>query len=133
MKVGFFAILLLLICSCAKEKSATPYISLQNTKWNWISTTQDSTFYEDTTSSSNSQVLNFIDYKNIDWKRNDSVFYNGLFVTHTKMSVLTGTNKLIMDLDGISNGFIIERLVDTLWIREDIANGSKTYRYIKMN
>lgn len=133
MKVGLFVILLLLICSCAKEKSATPYISLQDTKWDWISTTQDSTFYEDTASSSNSQVLNFIDYKNIEWKRNDSIFYNGLFVTHTKMSVLTGTNKLIMDLDGISNGFIIDRLVDTLWLREDIASGSKTYRYIKTN
>ena len=133
MKFGFFAVLVLLICSCAKEESATPYISLQNTKWNWVSTTQDSTFYEDTVSSSNSQVLDFIDYKSIDWKRNDSIFYNGLFVTHTKIAVLTGKYELIMDLNGISNGFIIDRLVDTLWIREDIASGSKTYRYIKAN
>lgn len=133
MKFGFFAILFLLICSCAKEESAVPYSSLQNTKWNWVSTTQDSTFYEDTASSSNNQVLNFIDYKNLDWKRNDSIFYNGLFVTHTKMSVLTGTNKLIMNLNGIPDGFIIDRLVDTLWIREDIASGSKTFKYIKTN
>ena len=133
MKVGFFAILVMLICSCAKEESATPYSSLQNTEWNWVSTTQDSTFYEDTASSSNSQVLNFIDYKNIDWKRNDTVFYSGLFVYKSKLSVLTGTHELIMNLNGISNGFIIDRLVDTLWLREDIASGSKTYRYIKMN
>lgn len=133
MKFGFFAVLVLLICSCVKKESATPYISLQNTKWNWVSTTQDSTFYEDTASSSNSQVLDFIDYKSIDWKRNDSIFYNGLFVTHTKIAVSTGKYELIMDLNGISNGFIIDRLVDTLWIREDIASGSKTYRYIKAN
>ncbi len=132
MKFGFFAVLALVICSCKKEES-TPYSSLQNTKWNWVSTTQDTTFYEDTASSSNSQILNFIDYKNMEWKRNDSVFYSGTFVYNSKESVLTGTYKLIMDLNGIPDGFIMNRLVDTLWLQEDIASGSRTYRYLKTN
>lgn len=132
MKFGFFAVLALVICSCVK-KEATPYSSLQNTKWNWVSTTQDTTFYEDTASSSNSQFLNFIDYKNMEWKRNDSVFYSGTFIYKSKESVLTGTYKLIMDLNGIPDGFIMNRLVDTLWLQEDIASGSRTYRYLKTN
>ena len=132
MKFGFFALLIVILCSCKAEK-ATPYSSLQDTKWNWVSTTQDTTFYEDTASSSNSQFLYFIDYKNMEWKRNDSVFYSGLFRYNSKVSVLTGTHKLIMDLDGIPTPFIIDRLVDTLWLREDIASGSKTFRYLKTN
>lgn len=132
MKFGFLVLFFLIICSCKTEES-TPYSSLQNTTWSWVSTTQDSTFYEDTASSSNSQVLTFIDYKNLEWKRNDSVFYAGLFVYHSKVSILTGTHELIMDLNGIPYGYIIDRLVDTLWLREDIAGGSKTYRYLKTN
>jgi hypothetical protein len=132
MKVGFLGILVLMICSCAK-KEATPYSSLQETKWNWISTTQDSTFYEDTASSTNSQFLYFMDYRSMEWKRNDSVFFNGVFRTSTKASVLTGKNQLIMDLDGSQMAYVIVQLNDTLWLREDIASGSRTFRYLKTN
>ena len=131
MKFGFLAILMIIICSCKKEK-ATPYISLQDTEWNWISTTQDSTFYEDT-ASSNSQHIKFVDYKTIEWKRNDSVFFSGNFIYKTKESVLTGSKKPIMTLNGMSYGYVVTQLNDTLWLREDIASGSRTYRYLKMN
>lgn len=132
MRFGFLVIISLLFCSCKKEETV-PYISLQNTSWDWISTTQDSTFYEDTATSLNSQFITFIDYKNMDWKRNDSVFYNGLFICKTKVSVLTGTHEMVMDLSGVSKSYVVDRLADTLWLRENVASGSRTYRYLKTN
>lgn len=128
MKLGVFAIVLVVLCSCAKNE-AEPSNNIEG-NWKWISTTQDSTFYEDTSSSSNTQNLNLIDYKNIDWKRNDTVYYNGIYTYSAKTSALLGVKKLIMKLSGISYGFMLNHTGDTLWIQED-RTGGFTYRFLK--
>ena len=128
MKFGVFGLLVLLLCSCSKEK-AVPSINIEGT-WKWISTTQDSTFYEDTASSSNTQILHLIDYKNMDWKRNDSTYYNGTYLYGMKKSQTLGLNKPTMTLSGISYGFMLNLTKDTLWIQEDRTGGA-TYRFLK--
>lgn len=129
MKIGFLGVLLLVLCACKKKDDFVPSNNLEGT-WTWISTGKDSTFYEDTASSSNNQILNLIDYKNIDWKRNDTVYYNGIYLYSVKQSVTLGTNKMIMDLSGIPYGFMLNRSADTLWIQEDRVGGY-VYRFLR--
>lgn len=129
MKIGFLGALLLVLCACKKKDDFVPSNNLEGT-WTWISTGKDSTFYEDTASSSNNQILNLIDYKNIDWKRNDTVYYNGIYLYAVKQSVTLGTNKMIMDLSGIPYGFMLNRSADTLWIQEDRVGGY-VYRFLR--
>lgn len=128
MKIGFLGALLVVLCACKKEDDFVPSNNIEG-KWTWISTAKDSTFYEDT-SSSNNQILNLIDYKNIDWKRNDTVYYNGIYLYEVKQSVTLGTNKMIMNLSGIPYGFMLNRSADTLWIQEDRVGGY-LYRFLK--
>lgn len=129
MKFGVFGILVVLFCSCAK-KVAEPSNNIEGT-WKWISTTQDSTFYEDTATSSNNQILNLIDYKNMDWKRNDTVYYNGIYTYGHKVSTTLGVKKLMMKLSGIPYEFMLNHAGDTLWLQEDRVSGF-TYRFVKV-
>lgn len=128
MKFGVFGIIVVMLCSC-KKNEAEPSNNIEG-NWKWISTSQDSTFYEDTATSSNNQVLNLIDYKNIDWKRNDTVFYSGIYTYGVKTSTLLGVKKLIMKLNGIPHQFMLNHSGDTLWLQEDKVNGF-TYRFLK--
>ena len=128
MKFGVIAILACVFCSCVKEQ-VEPWNNLKGT-WNWISTTQDSTFYEDTASSSNTQFLNVSDYKNMEWKRNDTVFYSGLYTTLKKVSTVTGSQELILKMNGIQQELILNRHQDTLWLQENINSG-RIYKFVK--
>lgn len=128
MKFGVFGILVLVLCSCGKD-AAEPSNNIEGT-WKWISTTKDSTFYEDTANSSNDQILDLIDYKNIDWKRNDTVYYNGIYTYGPKTSTLLGVKKLMMKLNGIPYEFMLNHTGDTLWLQEDRVDGY-TYRFFK--
>lgn len=128
MKSGVFGLLVLLLCSCGKD-TVEPSNNIGGT-WKWVSTIQDSTFAEDTASSSNSQVLTIVDYKNMDWKRNDTTYYQGVYIYGMKMSQILGVNKLTMKLSGISYGFMLNHVADTLWIQEDRVGGF-TYRFYK--
>lgn len=127
MRIGVFG-LLVLLCSCGKD-TVEPSNNIEGT-WNWVSTIQDSTFAEDTASSSNRQVLTIVDYKNMDWKRNDTTYYQGVYIYGMKMSQTLGVNKLTMKLSGISYGFMLNHVGDTLWIQED-RTGGFTYRFLK--
>lgn len=127
MRIGVFG-LLVLLCSCGKD-TVEPSNNIEGT-WNWVSTIQDSTFAEDTASSSNRQVLTIVDYKNMDWKRNDTTYYQGVYIYGMKMSQTLGVNKLTMKLSGISYGFMLNHVADTLWIQED-RTGGFTYRFCK--
>lgn len=127
MRIGVFG-LLMLLCSCGKD-AVEPSNNIEGT-WNWVSTIQDSTFAEDTASSSNRQVLTIVDYKNMDWKRNDTTYYQGVYIYGMKMSQTLGVNKLTMKLSGISYGFMLNHVGDTLWIQED-RTGGFTYRFLK--
>jgi hypothetical protein len=129
MKFGVFGILIVLFCSCAKD-NVEPSNNIEGT-WKWISTTQDTTFYEDTATSSNTQILNIIDTKHIDWKRNDTVFYNGTYTYAPKTSVTLGVTKLMMKLTGIPYEFMLNHPGDTLWLQEDKVSG-RTYRFVKV-
>lgn len=129
MKFGVFGILVLVFCSCVKNKNPKTINSLEGT-WGWISTTQDSTFYEDTASSSNSQLITIVPTKNIDWKRNDSTFFLGVYSYVSKTSIATGNKELVMRLGTISLDFVINRQLDTLWLQEDNVGG-KIYKYIR--
>lgn len=130
MKIGILGALILVLCACKKEEDFVPRNNIEGT-WNWISTSKDSTFYEDTATSSNKQVLNLIDYKNIDWKRNDTVYYNGIYHYAFKESAtLLGTSKWIMDLNGIPYGFMLNHSGDTLRLQEDRVGGY-VYRFLK--
>lgn len=128
MKFGVFGLLVLLLCSCGKD-TVEPSNNIEGT-WKWVSTIQDSTFAEDTASSTNRQVLTIVDYKNMDWKRNDTTYYQGVYIYGMKMSQTLGVNKLTMKLSGISYGFMLNHVGDTLWIQEDRAGGF-TYRFYK--
>ena len=127
MKFGVFGLLVLLLCSCVKDK-AEPSNNIEGT-WKWVSTVQD-TIFEDTASSTNDQVLTLVDYKNIDWKRNDTTYYNGIYLYGMKTSQTLGVKKLIMNLSGISYGFMLNHHGDTLWVQEDRAGGA-THRFYK--
>ena len=129
MRVVVFTILALTVFSCTKQET-TPSISLEGTSWNWVSTIQDSTFYEDT-SSVNTQLLTFTDYKNFEWKRNDTVFTSGTYLYGMQQSVLLGKKKFIMSLQGIQTPFIFTRSVDTIWMEEDKASGGVRYRFFR--
>ncbi|WP_430405445.1 hypothetical protein [Fluviicola sp.] len=122
MKIGFWGVLVLVLIACKKEEDFVPHNNIEGT-WTWISTAKDSTFYEDTATSSNNQILNLIDYKNIEWKRNDTVYYSGIYLYAIKESATLGTNKWIMDLSGIPYGFMLNRSADTLWLQEDRVDG----------
>lgn len=128
MKIGVFGLLVLLLCSCGKD-TVEPSNNIEGT-WNWVSTIQDSTFAEDTASTTNRQVLTIVDYKNMDWKRNDTTYYQGVYIYGMKMSQTLGVNKLTMKLSGISYGFMLNHVGDTLWIQED-RTGGFTYRFYK--
>ncbi|WP_343634992.1 hypothetical protein [Fluviicola sp.] len=128
MKFGVFGLVVLLICSCGKD-TVEPSNNIEGT-WRWLSTVQDSTFGEDTSTSSNTQVLNLLDYKNMDWKRNDTTYYNGVYIYGMKMSQTLGVKKLMMKLSGISYGFMLNHVGDTLWVQEDRVGGF-TYRFYK--
>jgi|GEM_PF-6959896 len=129
MKIGFWVAFVLVLCACKKKEDFVPRNNIEGT-WNWISTSKDSTFYEDTATSSNNQVLNLIDYQNIDWKRNDTVYYNGIYHYAFKESVIQGTSKWIMDLSGIPYGFVLNHSGDTLRLQEDRVDGY-VYRFLK--
>lgn len=128
MKFGVFGLLVVLLCSCGKD-TVEPHNNIEGT-WRWLSTIQDSTFAEDTSSSSNRQILTIVDYKNMDWKRNDTTYYNGVYTYGMKMSQTLGVNKLTMKLSGISYGLMLNHVGDTLWIQEDRVGGF-TYRFYK--
>lgn len=129
MKIGFWVALGLVLFACKKKEDFVPRNNIEGT-WNWISTSKDSTFYEDTATTSNNQVLNLIDYQNIDWKRNDTVYYNGIYHYAFKESVTLGTSKWIMDLNGIPYGFMLNHSGDTLRLQEDRVDGY-VYRFLK--
>lgn len=129
MKIGILGALVLVLCACKKKEDFVPHNNIEGT-WTWVSTSKDSTFYEDTATSSNNQVLHLIDYKNIDWKRNDTVYYNGIYHYTFKESATLGTSKWIMDLSGIPYGFMLNHSGDTLRLQEDRAGGY-VYRFLK--
>ncbi len=129
-KLVVFAGLSLALFSCGKNE-AVPYISLEGTSWRWVSTTNDSTFFEDTASSTKTQLLTFIDYKTFDWKRNDTAFASGTYLYGMKQSVLMGKKKFIANFSGVQTPFILTRNVDTLWLQEDKATGGVRFRYFK--
>lgn len=129
MKFVVVAVLAFTLFSCKKEEM-TPSISLEGTSWNWISTTKDSTFFEDT-SSVNSQRLTFPDYKTFDWKRNDTSFASGTCLYGMKQSVLFGKKKFMINFAGVQTPFVTVRNVDTLWLQEDKASGGVRYRFLK--
>lgn len=128
MKFGVFGLLVVLLCSCGKDK-VEPSNNIEGT-WKWLSTIQDSTFAEDTSSSSNTQVLTIVDYKNMDWKRNDTTYYQGVYLYGMKMSQTLGVNKLTMKLSSVPYGLMLNHVGDTLWIQEDRVGGF-TYRFYK--
>ncbi|WP_300665586.1 hypothetical protein [Fluviicola sp.] len=130
MRFAVFTLFALTIFSCTK-KETTPSISLEGTSWNWVSTTNDSTFFEDTSSSANSQRLTFVDYKTFDWKRNDTAFASGTYLYKVKQSVLFGKKKFIMNFAGVQTPFVMTRNIDTLWLQEDKATGGVRYRFFK--
>jgi hypothetical protein len=122
MKIVFLGALIMVLCACGKNKNFVPSNNIEGT-WTWISTAKDSTFYEDTATSSNRQILNLIDYKNVEWKRNDTTYYSGIYLCAIKTSVTLGTNKFTMNLSGIPYGFMINHSTDTLWLQEDRVGG----------
>ncbi|MNU45693.1 hypothetical protein D3C71_345400 [compost metagenome] len=130
MRFVVFTMLALVVFSCTK-KETKPSISLEGTSWNWISTTKDSTFYEDTASSANNQFLTFTDFKNFDWKRNDTAFASGIYLYGMQQSVLLGKKKFIVSFAGVQTPFIMTRNIDTLWLQEDKANGGVRFRFLK--
>ncbi len=127
MKQAIFGAVILLLCSC-KKTEATPSNSIEG-KWNWIATSKDSTFYEDT-ASLKTQLLDLIDYKNMEWKRNDTVFYSGYYSCSVRTSELLGTKKMILKLSGVSPGYLVTNDGNTLWLQED-KTGGYTFRFLK--